>query len=82
MQEIKNDIAVEVAVIRTLTYFDLFNYPLTSEEVFQFLQTHSTKDIVKETLNTLVLEKKLTLMYGFYFFQSDPALFERRKAGN
>jgi hypothetical protein len=82
MRAIENDIAVEVAVIRTLIYFDLFNYPLTSEEVFQFLQTHSTKGIVEEALNALVSEGKLTRKSELYSMQTDPALFERRKAGN
>ena len=49
-----DDIDLKVHVLKTLLYYDIFNYPLKSEEVFQFLGTNSiTEDDVRTTLDAL-----------------------------
>ncbi len=70
-------------IIQTLLYFDIFNYPLASDEVYEFLQTnHITQQAINERLHQLVTEK-LTYSFGqFFTLQNDKTLIERRIRGN
>jgi hypothetical protein len=82
MPVIENDLALEQAVLRTLTYFDLFNYPLKSSELLNFLQLKSSKLPVEKIMESLVTQKQIAKSGDLYSLQFDAALFERRKIGN
>lgn len=43
----KNDISI--AIIKTLSYFDIFDYPLTLGQIYKFI--HSKKKVSKELIN-------------------------------
>ena len=58
MQVINHDTALSKEVIKTLLYFDIFNYPLKGHEVHKFLslKNRSEQDIVL-SLNALLNQK-------------------------
>ena len=68
-------------VIRPLLYFDIFNYPITIDEIKRFapLQINSS---IHQALDELVLQGKIFLFDDFYSIQDNPFLALRRKAGN
>ena len=70
------------SVIRTLTYFDIFHYPLDEEEIRQFLGTRVETHLLKEWLSQLAAAKRIFLYNGFYSLQNNPLLVHRRKQGN
>ena len=61
---------IEDAVIKTLCYRDLFDYPLTEDEVIRFLIDVSARPIdVRRALAQLVAERKIKEKDGFYFLR-------------
>ena len=74
---------VKEHVLRTLLYFDIFNYPLKTREVFRFLGTNNVNErIVCRNLDELVAEGLIFRFDHFYTVQNDPALISRRIRGN
>jgi predicted nucleotidyltransferase len=68
--------------LSTLTYFDLFNYPLTQTEILLFSANFHTK---KETENALCKLAEQKLVYNFdefYTLQNDYTIVSRRRKGN
>ncbi len=66
INKIKNPIAADI--LRTLAYFDVFNYPLSLEQVFQFLQRNSvSKEDVSAALDELVSGSVLQKDRELYF---------------
>jgi hypothetical protein len=72
----------ELSIIKALAYFDIFNYPLTPEEIYNFLEKPVEMEVVMATLFQLVEEKRIFRFGSFYSLQSDPALRSRRTTGN
>lgn len=71
------------SIVRTLAYFDLFNYPLRKDEVYFNLQTnHVTETEVTEELQRLREAKVLFQTGEFFSLQNNQALVSRRIAGN
>lgn len=71
------------SVVNTLLYFDIFHYPLTTAEIFQYLQTnHVTKSDVQTKLDSLVNDSVLFRLGNFYSPQNNPELEVRRVKGN
>jgi hypothetical protein len=59
---------IEEAILKTLTYRDLFDYPLTAGEVHRFLiRQSSSKERVKKTLGEMASEGKVQEKGGFFF---------------
>lgn len=79
---LENGNRLERAILQTLIYFDLFNYPLTSAEVLQFLQLRSSQIAVDETLNQLLHRKQVLKCGNLYSLQFHPDIFKRRLTGN
>ena len=57
-------------ILKTLAYFDIFNTPLTREELSHWLWEEKVNDYTDfaRRLNNLEKEKKIAKKYGFYFF--------------
>jgi len=72
----------EQSIIKALAYFDLFNYPLTKDEIFHFLDRPMDPGELKPVLQQLVVDKRIFQLGNFYSLQPDPALCTRRINGN
>lgn len=75
--------AVKKGVLRSLIYFDIFNYPLTANELAQFCDTklHDLQDIT-EVLDSLTQHLMIYKFGEYYALKNDSAPIERRKKGN
>jgi hypothetical protein len=81
--KIENDITLKQRVVETLLYFNIFNYPLKSSEVFNFLHTNGIiEQDVKRTLDSLTEENIIHRSNEFYSIQSDESIFLKRIQGN
>jgi len=74
--EIKDDI------LASLAYFDIFNYPLTSGEIFLFLKNKYEQQEFDIALKCLVGNHHVFQFGGFYSLKDDYAVIERRIEGN
>ncbi|WP_205512860.1 hypothetical protein [Longitalea arenae] len=75
-------VQAEQSIIKALAYFDIFNYPLTREEIYYFLDQPVAMDAVARALKQLVQDQRLFQLGNFYSLQADPALCTRRTDGN
>lgn len=67
-----------IAVLKTLLYSNIFNYPLTKEEVFRYLITN--KAVAKEEVFRYLKNiKKISSKNEFYFLNGKDYIIELRK---
>ena len=69
-------------ILKTLAYFDYFDYPLTSEDIRSFLAQQCSQTVVDEILTELLNENVIYKTGAFYSLQNDPLLAKRRQEGN
>lgn len=70
-------------IIKALLYYDLFDYPLTSEEIFKTLPSnHITPHDVQRELDVLVQRTLVYKLGDFFSVQSNPVLETKRIQGN
>jgi hypothetical protein len=72
---------LESAILRTLAYFDLSDFPLTKEEVFVYLvefDKASIEDTI-QTLARLVEQGRAGVRFGYYFLAGHEASVEKRR---
>lgn len=73
----------QAALVKTLLYFDIFNYPLTSSELLENCQSERISALeMAKSLEELTLKNYISKQGEFYFLADREALVERRKAGN
>jgi len=72
----------EQSIIKALAYFDIFNYPLTLEEIISFLDQPVGVEAIAPAMQQLVAEKRIFRLGNFYSLQYDHALHSRRTSGN
>ena len=79
----KNHIDLEEQVLKTLLYFDIFNYPLKIGEILKFLRIRSqSPDELADCLKDLT-DKQHVFRYGeLYGLHADDKNFRRRIKGN
>jgi hypothetical protein len=71
------------SILKVLAYFDLFNYPVTKEEIIFFLDQKNTRNADIARILYELINNQCIFMYGiFYSLQRNPELIERRVAGN
>ena len=73
---------LEISILKVLVYFDLFRYPLTSNEIRLFLDCPSNETEFREALDDLVNTKKIFRINKFFSLHNDPYLAERRIKGS
>jgi hypothetical protein len=78
----KELLETQKAILSILVYFDLFNYPLSFEEIGRFLPIKSSLKELEEGLSLLVSKKSIFLIDDFYLLREDFELVERRLNGN
>lgn len=73
----------ERAILHTLLYFEIFSYPLTAQEVFEFANCPAASaDEVSEKLDGLVAQGVAFRVGRFYLAQPEPAWVSRREDCN
>nr|WP_294794417.1 hypothetical protein [uncultured Mucilaginibacter sp.] len=69
-------------ILATLAYFDMFNYPLVSSEIYLFLRNKYQPNDFDNALRELVSNRLLFRFGVFYSLKNDHANIERRRNGN
>ena len=69
-------------ILRTLGYFDLFQYPLTGEEIYLFNSAVVNHSEVNEALEELLSDNSVFKIGEFYSLHNNCQLAERRRNGN
>jgi predicted nucleotidyltransferase len=69
-------------ILATLAYFDLFNYPLTFDEVFLYLPAKCDTGDFEYALKCLVIDRLVYHFDKFYTLKNDYFLISRRVKGN
>jgi len=72
----------ELTILKTLAYFDIFDYPLSEREIKNFLGSSLPDKTFSAALQNLVLQKKIFKVAEFYSLYDNPARAERRLLGN
>lgn len=70
------------AILKTLAYFDIFQYPLTFGEIRLFSAEYFSENELREQLMELERRQLVFCVSGYYLLQNDPSFCQRRKAGN
>ena len=69
-------------ILATLTYFNMFDYPLRKREIYIFLAHKEEMDVFDMELNALVEASLVFTLGEFYCLFNNHALAERRRKGN
>ena len=56
--------ALEEAILKTLAYSDIFDYPLTLDELHKYLVISATKDEIKNCIENM---NQVSFSEGYYF---------------
>lgn len=71
------------SIIKTVLYYDIFNYPLTQPEIVRNLSTDRFSTIeLEQELDELVRQSMIFKLGEFYSLQNNPELAARRVKGN
>lgn len=73
---------VKKDILASLTYFDIFQYPLTQTEISQFLQYSHSNDAITQGLQELSVESRIYKFDDYYSLQDNYSIIQRRKKGN
>jgi hypothetical protein len=69
-------------ILATLTYFDLFDYPLRESEIFTFLSHYDNFPEFERALKTMTNESDIFRIGDFYSLHNNYAIAARRYKGN
>lgn len=71
---------MEKAILKTLIYADIFNYPLKGYEVYKWLIGRQTSLIkLEQALNKLVKKRKIQFYKDYYFLKNNKELINKRR---
>lgn len=73
---------LQADIIKTLLYFDVFDYPLTSREINSNCPQPSTIEEIEKNLEALVKEGLIIKNENLYYSGADKNVFNKRKEGN
>jgi len=73
---------IEGSVLRTLAYFDIFQYPLLAGEIERYLDRLSNGMDLESTLESMLAEGRIYRYQQFYSLHDNRLLALRRMAGN
>ena len=69
-------------ILQTLAYFDIFQYPLSREEIRDFHGENCSQAIIDDAIRSLLNEQAIFFIGEFYSLHNDLNLAERRSIGN
>ncbi|MBL7738086.1 MAG: hypothetical protein JNK14_02620 [Chitinophagaceae bacterium] len=72
----------EGAILKTLVYFSLFNYPLTKAEIASYMPPGTCTELFDDAMEQLVQDGIIFCIGGFYLTEDDPLFVKRRREGN
>lgn len=72
---------LQQSIIRTLAWFDLFSYPLTAQEVYQYLWEPPTNVTFEHVLAALEEGDQIETAQGFYFLPGRSDTVRQRQLG-
>jgi len=72
----------ELTILKTLVYFDIFDYPLSEKEIKNFLSTSLNEDEFRLAIQRLVSGKTIFKIVEFYSLNDNLRKAERRLQGN
>ena len=72
----------ELAILKTLVYFDIFDYPLSEKDIKNFLECYISDEIFASALLQLSLDKIIFRVDQFYSLQNNRQRAEERMQGN
>lgn len=71
----------EYSILKVLVYFDIFHFPLTTEEIIRFMDTPINERQLEEQLAVLCKKHLVWNLDGYYSLRNDHSLISRRKEG-
>jgi len=74
-----NNEKIQEAILKTIIFFDLFNYPLTNWEIWQYLNLEINLGLSEKAVEDLVASGKLEQKDGFYFLLGRESLIDVRR---
>lgn len=81
-KEMKVAESTESCVIKALTYFSIFQYPLSKEEIRTYLHPDAEMACLEDVLENLVNRRCIFKMDEFYSLHNNILLVKRRRDGN
>jgi len=75
-------LCIKQDILATLSYFDIFDYPLTQTEIAQFLKSNYCPEEFSENLHELIAENWVYKFDEFYMLKDNYSLVQRRRKGN
>jgi hypothetical protein len=76
------DVEVQYAVLNTLSYFQVFEYPLTRADIRKYLSVECTPEVLEAALSRLTKLKVIYCIDQYFCLKNDIRLVYRRKQIN
>lgn len=76
------NITIHNAILKTLSYFDFFRYPITKAELWKYLPINSNSTDFEQAVEELIELNIISCIDGYYALHGSRALVERRIKGN
>ena len=73
---------IDISILRILAYFDIFQYPLTADEIRQFAGRGISEARMEQSLQQLLLSETIFTKNDFFSLHNNPLLAIKRKEGN
>jgi hypothetical protein len=74
--------SLEVSILKTVAYFDIFSYPLTISDIVLFLDCPASEEEVSITVQHLIETKNLWKFDNFYSARNEESFATNRIKGN
>lgn len=73
---------LEHSILKAVAYFNLFEYPITAEEIKKFLDRRFDEDEFDSALKQLLANEQLFELKGYYSLKNDFATVDKREVSN
>ncbi len=78
LKKIEKDNRIKEAIMRTVAFFDMFDYPLTTFEIWQYSSVECELVEIQNILNTHILSLFIQEKHGFYFLSGRSGIIDKR----